>query len=261
MRVCPIETLRPFAPVPAPVYLLLSGNDKFVSIKAPLDFFTPEELDRYRNSSAFFYPEFVKKVLPFRQEALQFKALLRSVDQAKAHPAEELENTPSPYELSDAFLRMAAKLWSEGGVIEPFFASVFAHEICDPFDGSWLLVARETNVMAYDQAILRSGWAVWQAMHLGYLNLSWITALRNSVFRVSSGLVTDRSEILKLLPERWMRDEAEREIPLHGQGLERAKSATEKGKLWTRSERLRTDLITERDVIRSIFGPGGFRDG
>jgi hypothetical protein len=146
-------------------------------------------------------------------------------------------------------------------VIEPFFASVFAHEICDPFDGSWLLVARETDVNLYDQAVLRSGWAVWQAMHLGYLNLSWLTGLRNSVFRVASGLIKERAEILKLLPERWMRDEAEREIPLNGQGLDRAKSAMERGKLWTRSERLRSDLIQERDTIRSIFGPGGFRDG
>ena len=261
MRVCPIETVQPFAPLPAPLYLLLSGNDKFVSVKAPLDFFTPEELDRYKSVGAFFYPQFVKKVLPFRNEALQFRTLLAAVDQAKEHPAEELENTPSPYELSDAFLRMAGKLWSEGGVIEPFFVAVFAHEFCRPMDGSWMIIARETNVLAYDQAILRSGWATWQAMHLGYLNLSWLTKFRNSVFRVASGLVTERQEILKLLPEKWMRDEAQREVALNGQGLDRTSGVVEKAKLWSRAERLRTDLIIDRDTFRSIFGPGGFRDG
>jgi len=261
MRICPVETLSAFAPLPAPLYLLLSGNDKFIAFKAPLDFFTPEELARYKNLGAFFYPEFVKKTLPFRQEALQFRALLASVDQAKEHPVEELENTPSPYELSDAFLRMSGKLWSEGGLIEPFFAAVFAHELCQPMDGKWMIVAREMSVEGYDQAILRSGWAVWQAMHLGYLNLSWLSSFRNSVFRVSAGLVTERWEILKLLPEKWMRDEAEREIPLNALTVDRAREVPIKAKLWSRAERLRTDLITDRDTFRSIFGPRGFRDG
>lgn len=261
MRVCPIESMHAYFPVPGPVYILLSGNGKFVAVKGPLDFFTDEELARLKPVGSLFYPGFIKRVLPFRREALQFRSLLLSVETAKKGTNDDLANIPSPYELSDAFLRMAGNLWSDGGVVEPFFTAVFAHELCDRMSPSWMLTGREKSVEVYEQAILRSGWAVWQAMHLGYLNVVWLTQLRNSVYRVAAGLLNHQPEILKLLPEQWMRDEAMREIPLTGLGVARTIAGVEREKLFSRAERLRTELIQERDTFRSIFGPGGFRDG
>jgi len=261
MRVCPIESVRPYFPIPAPVYILLSGNGKFVSVKGPLDFFTANELDRLRPAGNFYYPPFIRKVLPFRREALQFRNLLLAIEQAKNGNQEDLVNIPSPFEISDAFLRIAGNLWSDGVLVEPFFVSIFIHEFCDGLDPDWMASARDKDVQLYEQAILRSGWAAWQAMHLGYLNIAWLTQFRDTVFRVAAGLLNHKSEILRLLPDRWMRDEALRALPLSAIGVERTLSIAERGKLASRAERLRTDLITERDTFRSIFGPGGFRDG
>jgi hypothetical protein len=261
MRVCPIESIRPFFPMPAPVYVLLSGNDKFVSIKAPLDFFTPQELERFKPMGAFFYPDFIKRVIPFRNEALQFKTLLLGIEEAKKLSAQELEGTPAPFEVSDAFLRMSGKMWSEGGVIEPFFAAVFVHELCEALPEKWMIDTYSKSVLTYEQAILRSGWATWQAMHLGYLHLGWLNQFRNNVFKVAAGLVADRFEARRLLPDPWMREEAQGEIRLTGMGIDSGSSRAEKAKLWSKGERLRTELIQDKDTFKSIFGPGGFRDG
>jgi hypothetical protein len=253
MRVCPVETVRPYFPMPAPTYVLLSGNEKFISVKAPLDFFTPEELERFRPMGAFFFSEFIDRVLPFRREALSLRSLLQSVAGA--------EEAPVPYELSDIFVRTAGRLWSEGGVIEPFFVAIFAHELVDPVPGDWLTETYSRSVVDYEQGMLRSGWAVWNAMHLGYLSLPWLKELRDGVFRVASGLTKERSAVRKLLPEMWMRELASTEIPLNGLGLDRMRAAAERSKLFSCNERLRTDLITDRGTFTSIFGPGGFRDG
>jgi hypothetical protein len=46
LRVCSIASVQPYALMLSPVYAYLPQNAKFVAIKAPLDFFTPEELAR-----------------------------------------------------------------------------------------------------------------------------------------------------------------------------------------------------------------------
>ena len=46
LRACPVESVKPYVAMPAPVYIYLRANAKFVSVKGPLDFFTPDELAR-----------------------------------------------------------------------------------------------------------------------------------------------------------------------------------------------------------------------
>ncbi len=253
MRICPIDTVRAFYPMPAPTYLLLRGNDKFISVKAPLDFFTPDELERFKPFGAFFFPEFVERVIPFRRGTAALRTLLASTS--------SVDEGPAPYEVSDAFVRLAAEAWSEGGLVEPFFVSMFVHELFEPIPGQWMVETYVRSVDAYEQGILRSAWATWNAMHLGYLNLGWLQSFRNNVFKVASQITRDRAEIMKMLPEPWMREMATFQVPLNAIRLDRMRAKGEHSKLFSRGERLRTELIKDTGQIVSIFGPGGFRNG
>src|SRR5687767_11667820 len=76
LRICKVATMAPFALMLAPVYVFMKLNKKFVSVKAPLDFFTPEELERLAPSVILFVPKFVDAVLPFRDAAHQVRALI-----------------------------------------------------------------------------------------------------------------------------------------------------------------------------------------
>ena len=48
MRSVPIGELKPYSLMLAPVYVFLKRNERFVAVKAPMDFFTPEEIERLR---------------------------------------------------------------------------------------------------------------------------------------------------------------------------------------------------------------------
>ena len=66
LRVCPIPSVQPYALMLSPVYVFMKANEKFVSVKAPLDFFTQEELSKLRMYDTFYMPDFVDRTLPFR---------------------------------------------------------------------------------------------------------------------------------------------------------------------------------------------------
>jgi len=55
LRISPIASVKPYALMIAPVYVFMRVNEKFVSVKAPLDFFTPEELERLKSFESFFF--------------------------------------------------------------------------------------------------------------------------------------------------------------------------------------------------------------
>src|SRR5689334_8605019 len=76
LRISPIVSVKPYSLMLAPVYVFMRLNEKFVSVKGPLDFFTPEELERLQPFESFFLPEFVDTALPFRQVARNVRALL-----------------------------------------------------------------------------------------------------------------------------------------------------------------------------------------
>ena len=73
---CPIESVKPYALMIAPVYVYMRRNEKFISVKAPMDFFTAEELEKLKSVEMFFMPQFVDAVLPYRNLARRVKMIL-----------------------------------------------------------------------------------------------------------------------------------------------------------------------------------------
>ena len=91
--------------------------------------------------------------------------------------------SPASYELSDAALRLLAPLWEPGSRIDPFFVTLFAERLCEPLPRELIQETRDRSVDAFERALLRSSWAVFLALHLGYMDLSFLKRLRLQVFR------------------------------------------------------------------------------
>jgi hypothetical protein len=262
LRIMPIASVKPYAMMIAPVYVFMRANQKFISIKGPLDFFTPEELERLKSFETFYLPEFVDAALSFRQIARNVKRLVGWEPEYKGEAA----LPPAPYEVSDAVLRMIGPLWGAGLVIEPFFAAVFANELCELLPPEKLRLARDQDVLGYERAVLRSGWAVFLALHLGYCDLPFLNQLQQRVFDASFtgvhlpsiGRAADVDELLELV---WasMGPEAARAVKGDVFSNNAGRSAQKVAK---RLERVVSEaMILDAQPVPTIFGERGFADG
>jgi hypothetical protein len=262
LRICPIASVKPYALMIAPVYVFMRLNEKFVSVKEPLDFFTPEELERLRPFESFFLPEFVDAALAFRQVARNVRALVGWQPESQG----ENQLPPAPYESSDAVLRMIGPLWGAGAVVEPFFAAVFANELCDLLPEQTLRSARDQDVAGYERAILRSGWAVFLALHLGYCDLPFLNSLLRRVFEASfTGVgipgVGPMGEVDELLEIVWASMGPNAAAPVRGDvfgqhpGRAAQKVAGRLGRV------LKDGMIAEDQPVPTIYGERGFVDG
>lgn len=257
MRNSPIHTVKPYALMLAPVYIYMKLNEKFVSVKAPLDFFTPEELKRLVPYESFFFPPFVDAAILFHDAARAVQRVLHW------KPKDEGILSPASYEVSDAMLRILAPLWGGEISIEPFFVSVFVDELCGSLSGVLLLKAREMNVSTFELAILRSSWVVFLALHLGYCDLEYLRKIRIQSFTetmqgdgfgaIESG---DLEEILSSACEMVRSRKTRRlEGALFNEGTDRVSQ-----KMAARLNRIKTQLIPERTTLATIYGQTGFID-
>jgi hypothetical protein len=170
---CPINSIEPFALMISPVYVLMEKNKKFVSIKAPLDFFTAEELEKFKNYKAFYFPEFVNSSIKFQTAAIICRNLLTlSRD----------EFPMASYEISRENFSVLSPLWGMKAKVEPFFACVFANELCHPLNSKKMLHAREKAVIRHDQGLLLSGLVVFVMIHLGWSDFNFVNDVRQKVY-------------------------------------------------------------------------------
>ncbi len=272
LRRCPVESISPYALMICPVYVWFNRNKKFLAVKAPLDFFTPEELARYRERQNFFMPEFVDQVVPFQSAGQSVKAVLSwvpkgevrsGVGEGELYPEVPLPITP--YEASDAILRILGPLWTPGLTMEPFFLAALVGEICAPIPGELLQIARDRSIDGMETAILQSSFVVLMALLMGRVHLPYLIALRNGTFaQVSQGRA-------KLLFEA-SGDETLEMLQLAQESLPHPRVQTLSGaffrdrpervahKITDRLIRIEKELVKETTKVASIFGPKGFCD-
>jgi hypothetical protein len=248
MRVCPMVSVQPYAPLPAPLYVLMTSNEKFLAVKAPLDFLLPGDLECLRSFENFFYPPFIRQTLPFRISARCALRLLYG-----ARMGEGLR--PAPFEISDAFLRLTAPLWSPDGRIEPFFVSIFITEVCGALPAEIATRAREGSFDTYEQAVLKSAWATWQALHLDYLDGDWLRKFRDRVFEAAA-LGGDLAHAGA--DPGWLHGILKSEIPQRGMGLSDLSDGVIRRKLESRQSRLLEQFVTANSDAPSIRGERGF---
>jgi hypothetical protein len=170
---CPVHTVEPFSLMLAPIYVLMKLNQKLVSVKAPLDFFLPDEIERLQRYEIFYVPKFVKSSVQFQTAARVIKNILQT-------DAEGLK--PAPFEISHEIFSLMAPLWGKELKVEPFFMAIFAHELCEPLTPDQILWAREQAVVRHDQGLLLSGAFVFMAVQLGWFDYPALTQARNDIY-------------------------------------------------------------------------------
>jgi len=208
LRRLPLGDLQPFAFMFSPVYVFLKRNEKFIGIKAPLDFFVESEIEKVQPYGTLYVTPFVDQVAPFREAGRRVKKILsgrQSVSDRDEVGYPEVKLPPPPWEVSDTVLGVVGPLWGKDLRIEPFFATAFVQDLCGSLPEELLLGSRDSDVVLHEKAIFRSTWAVFLALHLGLCDLEWLKTLRARVFaRVSgqaekSGQVADSPDIIELL--------------------------------------------------------------
>jgi len=170
---CPVHTIEPYSLMLAPVYVLMRLNHKLVSVKAPLDFFLPDELERLKRYEMFYIPKFVQLSVQFQTAARVMKNVLHS---------EIAGLKPAPYEVSHEILSLIAPLWGKELQVEPFFMAIFAHELCEPLTPEQIVWAREQAVVRHDLGLMLSGAFVFIAAHLGWQDFEALTQARNDIY-------------------------------------------------------------------------------
>ena len=170
---CPVHSVEPYSLMLAPVYILMKLNQKFVSVKAPLDFFTDEELQRLKTHEIFYLPKFVKSSVRFQTAGRLIRKIL-TLNQAQLSSA--------PQEISKESFSVLSELWGKQVSVEPFFMSIFADEFCTPLKTEKMLWAREHAVIKHDHGLLLSGSLVFTALHLGWFDFEELNQHRASIY-------------------------------------------------------------------------------
>ena len=246
---CPIHTIEPFALMLAPAYMLMKLNQKLVSVKAPLDFFTADELQRLKVNEVFYFPKFIKASVRFQTAARLIRKFLT---------LQQSELSSAPFEISKESFSVLSDLWGSKIQVEPFFMAIFTDQLCDPLENEKMLWARENAVINHDHGLLLSGTLVFMALHLGWFDLAKLNHYRKSIYeRTVQGeewlkptseiesLVCDINKILKHEPA----------ISLHTLG---DLSKEWSNKLISRLQVLGTKNTSKISESVSIFGEEGF---
>lgn len=263
-----IASVKPFALVHVPHYVLLRRNEKFVCVKRPLDFFTPQELDQLKGYSEFYVPKFVDSVLPFVDAAKRIKAILTWNSENNSSSNEDSVQGPLSYELSDAVTIILGPLWGPGAMLEPFLISVLVNELCDTLPGDLLLSVRDRSVDDLESALLCSAWTVFLALHLGYTDIPFLNKLRRESLEwmgtesspLSLATKHEYSELMKLARRSFDSRLSEKEL-LAGEYFSRTDVSTRVShKVSAKLERVKRDFIEKGNVIPTLVGTRGFVD-
>jgi hypothetical protein len=194
---CRVNSVEPYALMLAPVYVYMKLNEKLVSVKAPLDFFTPEELEHLSRYETFYIPKSVQLGSRFQTAAKIVSNLLRFEKESSSSLGKNLE--PAIYEVSNEVLLAVIPLWGRGLCIDPFFTAVFADELCGTFPPEKMLESRELTVVRHDLGILLSGLSTFVLLHLGRFDLKQLIDIRFSIYEA----IVDRDENWELPTSEW----------------------------------------------------------
>ena len=154
--------------------------------------------------------------------------------------------------------RVMGKLGGKSLLIEPFFMSIFADELCESLKPELMVWAREKTVINHDAGLLLSGVFVFIAAHLGYFNLEQLNQHRSEIYsRTVEGETWDNpqsemEQIVHELNEIMKVKKAFRFDDFSEMNSEWA------SKLAARLARVQKILSRGAEESPSIYGPEGF---
>lgn len=270
LRRVPTDCCMPYDILLAPIYVYLQMNQKFVAIKAPLQFFSPAELEKYKPYKNFYLPEFIEQIVPFQRAGESVRNLLymQQRKQIRTNKGTESIDSPLPqHELDDALLCLIGPLWRQGIRIEPFFLCFFANQVCSPFPAQTLSEVAEAKSELFELGLFRSSLAVFLALHIGYSDPKILGPLYKRIFeRTLQGLKPRRAfvggiaqlvEIIcEILPNETVQTITLEQIQT---ALGRGTGGKTAKKLLCRLDRVKNEFIENQTA--TLFGEGGICDG
>jgi hypothetical protein len=125
-----------------------------------------------------------------------------------------------------------------------------------------MIVAREQNVMLFEQAVCRSALGVFLALHLGYCDLAFLNALRLRIFAetVSGAPRRSHGNEVDELVELCELSLGSFNVPLMTGDFFAQRPNRVALKLVSKLERVQKEFIRESDPQPTIFGENGFVD-
>jgi hypothetical protein len=171
---------------------------------------------------------------------------------------EEKKLPRATFELMREVSLLISDLWFSDLRVEPFFAAVFAQELCTPIDPKLLLWARDEAVMLHDHGLLLSGLFVFVAVQVGWIDLDELSRLRSEIYEKTikcedwskpkneaESIVADLHEIINSKRQLSLED-------LAGFQTEWASQLRSRLKGWS------PRLTTKPERAPSVYGPQGF---
>jgi hypothetical protein len=272
LRRVPVDTCAPNAILLTPIYVYLPKNKKFIAVKAPLQLFSVEELEKLKSFENFYFPEFIDLIAPFQKAGEAVREILKVRQRRQIRSSGGTSMIPLPmaqHELNDALLRIVGPLWGRGVRVEPFFLCFFADAVCEPLPASILGKAAEQDGDRFELSLLRASTAVFLALHLGYGDVKLLTCLRDRVFQagteVGPPIAPLSGELGQLfdLVEAVLPDAETREISF--ESIRKIQMTIGCGgrspyKLRSRLNRVRDELMGPKGLEASLYGEKGIRN-
>jgi len=265
LKAISVSNVELYRLMPTPVYVYMQKNQKYVAIKSPLDFFSHQDIQKIIRLPQIYMTEFADLLGPIRNAA---KAIRYAMDQSaytiKDHSGKwkypDVNLGVPSFVTSDSIWKKASQIWSSKMAVEPYTVAIFVDHLCSPIPAEEMEKAREGDIDGFELAILRSSWAVFLALQLGYFNPGYLNRLRAESFSRSvnhADIAFPRSEeeeliqyVFRILPEIQIHALAEENI------LKLKSRIAEK--LRFRMERSKEKIKPEERLKLSIFGEKGF---
>ncbi len=262
LRRVPVGEFKPNTVTPAPVYVYLERNQKFVSVKSQLGFFTEAELAKLAPYENLYLAALVDVVAPFCKAGAAVKSLLqlREVHNVQTKDGKAVVKLPpAPHELGDSVARLIGPLWARGTKLEPFFLSFFADEVCGPIDAATLGQIHDQSVDACELAYLRSSTAVFLALHVGFTEPARLASIRARAFveifqPASDNVPVNINEQVLLLARSLITDPDTREIT--PEAISKIGGAAA-AKIIARLDRIGLEFIDHQAEPPSLYGKNG----
>lgn len=168
----------------SPVYLLLKKNEKLVSIKEPLDFFSKEERKKLIQQEAQLY------VAPILKDSEEYFKMGRSIKEIllKGENKEDQLGI-SPFEVSFLLRKKLNQIWSRYKKDNDFITGIESFFIVFLIDGAFgniqskkLIPSKQIDFDLYEHSLMISSIFTFFLLHLSLTDLDYLLFLRESAF-------------------------------------------------------------------------------
>lgn len=259
----PAGVFRPNQFLGVPVYIHMELNQKFVSVKGPLGFFSAADLEKFSKKGDLFVHSFARRIETAQSVGDSIKKMLqlKLIQPVHTNQGEvKVQQPPHSLQLHETSLRLLAQVWGRELWVEPYFLAILALEICGPVPEEQLKIWSSESVDRLELALVRACTAVFFGLHLGWVDPVWLGSFRQRFLASHFGgpwpTFGDQAQ-LKTMIEKMVPSLDEGPIEMR---VSRAKIAVEigktalGGKLISAINQIDLKWLRQSDPSHTIFG-------